>query len=607
MIYDRLHVLTSTPGTGAYTVSGTATNRLSLDDALDAAGVTRAGAKLLLWVLPDDSAGSDDFEYGEYTYDGTSQLARTRIIRSSNSDAAVSWGATQRNIVSAPNAAMLRRLLDIVFCRTVGGTANAITLTPDAPVGERLANRLYLFVPAATNTGATQANPSGLGLEDVEFGGLALSGGEIVNGRLTGLLDMGSGNGFELIQLAAVTELPGAVVFSGQQTPAQITATQNDYAPTGLSTAAALRLSSDAARSITGLAGGRAGRRMALHNVGSYAITLAEQDAGSAAANRFAFRQVLLPGASIEVEYDATSQRWRAIGKAVGGSLLAVKVFGYPTNFSDSFTTAFASNNRLTLGAGAPAQAIDIDGTAWRLTTTGTLPAPLQTGTDYYIKSVPTSSTVTLCATPGGAEIVLTSNGSGTHTIAPLGTYTKNPEAGAIEVEVVGGGGSGGGSVGGGFGGQGGAGGGAARKRIANDNVGATETVTVGPGGAAPSAGANSGNAGSTSSFGAHCSATGGDGGAAGATQNPNAGGIGAGGDDNMRGQGGGVGTRDGSNASAAGPGGSSPMGGGGGAAGNGNGGRGGAYGGGGGGAGAVGSSAGGRGYGGMVKIREYA
>lgn len=197
-LYDRLHVFTSTSGTGAYTVTGTATNRLSIDQALDAAGVTKAGAILELWVLPDDSAGSDDFEHGLYTYDGTSQLTRTRIIRSSNGDAAVNWGTTQRNIVSAPSAALLNRLFDTVPCGLAGGSANALSLSPTMPIHERKVGRLYLTIAAYTNTGATTADPSTLGTGDIKLHGNALAGGEIVAGCLIGLLD--EGTDFSLIQ-----------------------------------------------------------------------------------------------------------------------------------------------------------------------------------------------------------------------------------------------------------------------------------------------------------------------------------------------------------------------------------------------------------------------
>lgn len=132
-------------------------------------------------------------------------------------------------------------------------------------------------------------------------------------------------------------------------------------------------------------------------------------------------------------------------------------------------------------------------------------------------------------------------------------TYTKNADARYVKVTVVGGGGGGGGAditgasevseAGGG------GSGGTAIKVIQNSSLGATETVTVGEGGAGP-AGENDGETGGTSSFGAHCSAVGGTGGltmAAGTTNAIATGGSGgsaSGGDINLRGNQGGNGRR---------------------------------------------------------------
>jgi hypothetical protein len=115
----------------------------------------------------------------------------------------------------------------------------------------------------------------------------------------------------------------GPVAFQGDLTPAQITADQNNYNPTGLAAAYVLRLSSDATRTITGLAGGADGRELILVNVGSQNIVLADEHASSTAANRFALDTSLTLGADTAARllYDSTSTRWRltGIGKATGG------------------------------------------------------------------------------------------------------------------------------------------------------------------------------------------------------------------------------------------------------------------------------------------------
>lgn len=66
-----------------------------------------------------------------------------------------------------------------------------------------------------------------------------------------------------------------------------------------------------------------------------------------------------------------------------------------------------------------------------KFTTTGTLPTdnatglPLVAGTIYYVKAIPTTSTFTISATPGGALILINDAGSGTHTVWKVVTLTS--------------------------------------------------------------------------------------------------------------------------------------------------------------------------------------
>jgi hypothetical protein len=140
------------------------------------------------------------------------------------------------------------------------------------------------------------------------------------------------------------------------------------------------------------------------------------------------------------------------------------------------------------------------------------------------------------------------------------GTWNKPAGLKFAVAEVVGGGGSGGGSGTNGGAGGGAGGGGYAMKHILASALGSTETVTVGAGGAPGATGENPGNAGGTSSFGSHCSATGGQAGLppTGASSTPS-GGSGSGGDLNMAGQSGTA--RIASGATGTTPGGASPMG----------------------------------------------
>jgi hypothetical protein len=90
----------------------------------------------------------------------------------------------------------------------------------------------------------------------------------------------------------------------------------DNYAPTGFSTCNVMRLSSAGAASLTGIAGGAAGRVVRIFNVGSNSITLLDENAGSTAANRIrtpgAGRSIAENGA-VTIWYDSTSSRWRVL------------------------------------------------------------------------------------------------------------------------------------------------------------------------------------------------------------------------------------------------------------------------------------------------------
>lgn len=108
--------------------------------------------------------------------------------------------------------------------------------------------------------------------------------------------------------------------------PAQITANQDDYNPTNLSTASYLRLDTDAARELTGLQGGVAGRTIRIHYIGSTTLTLKDESSSSTAAYRFALPAdlVLRPDMSVDLTYDATTSRWRMVTGAVSSAMTTV-------------------------------------------------------------------------------------------------------------------------------------------------------------------------------------------------------------------------------------------------------------------------------------------
>lgn len=111
----------------------------------------------------------------------------------------------------------------------------------------------------------------------------------------------------------------GTSIFSGTlrfqaSTPATLTADVDNY---NLGSGVAFRLSSDAVRTITGLAGGVDGRVLLLVNVGANDIVLANQDLASTAENRI----ITGTGADVTLAandtallwYDDTTDRWRLV------------------------------------------------------------------------------------------------------------------------------------------------------------------------------------------------------------------------------------------------------------------------------------------------------
>ena len=112
---------------------------------------------------------------------------------------------------------------------------------------------------------------------------------------------------------AYITALVPGTLFPAKASPAQITADQNDYA---LPAATVVRLDTDASRTLTGLdATSNADRLVLIVNVGANPLVLANQNAGSTAANRIitgtgADLTVAADG-SCWVWYDSTTARWR--------------------------------------------------------------------------------------------------------------------------------------------------------------------------------------------------------------------------------------------------------------------------------------------------------
>lgn len=108
----------------------------------------------------------------------------------------------------------------------------------------------------------------------------------------------------------------GHIRLNGYISPAQITSDQNDYNPTGLASCSVLRVNDDQnGRKITGIvAPASGGQTILLMNVGSFTISLPQEDTNSSAANRFFGTNGTAPTLTAKrfmlIHYDETLTRW---------------------------------------------------------------------------------------------------------------------------------------------------------------------------------------------------------------------------------------------------------------------------------------------------------
>jgi len=167
---------------------------------------------------------------------------------------------------------------------------------------------------------------------------------------------------------------------TGVISPTQITANKNDYNPTGFSTAAVVRINSDAARSISGLLAGLPGDEVLLFNSGSFSIELLSQNGSSDATNRFALmaNTTLLPNAGLPLWYDGTSSRWKTLGP--GGNLVASTInptdgfLPYRTNGTTFADSPLQRVSATAIGLNSATNIISTDGVY--LTYTNSSPSP---------------------------------------------------------------------------------------------------------------------------------------------------------------------------------------------------------------------------------------
>lgn len=293
---------------------------------------------------------------GRVHHGAPDEIERVDVFESSNGDAAVDWGPGTKTIFATPLAQNLPMMAEPLAAARDGRplvvAAGSRFFAPgNVSLGQQAATTLTIASDAITPTqawhtvdtesAAASDDIASIATANIADGGLLLlsavnagrvptvkhqdtpSAGQIylqtgsdfaLSGTRRALLLQRRGDHWvEICRGRNVNEIAEAFILSGVLTPAQLTANQDNYNPTGLATAAVLRMSTNASRNVTGIAGGSNGRMLLVGNVGSNNLVLVH-DATSTAANRFslpgAANLTLLPGEWALLRYDATLSRW---------------------------------------------------------------------------------------------------------------------------------------------------------------------------------------------------------------------------------------------------------------------------------------------------------
>jgi hypothetical protein len=214
--------------------------------------------------------------------------------------------------------------------------------------------------------------------------------------------------------------------------PAQITADQDNYNPTGFLTSTMVRLDFDTGgRAITGFAAGTDGQRITLSNISANFGYYPGNHPDSSSGNRFLHGKDFIhyPYSNIDVIYDSTSGGWRIIGEenTEGKTGLFYEWSAQSVSAGDNADAAFLVINSGTISGVSSTTSIPATGTI------STASASNNGGAIYLIKTLTTYSAFASAHQYAEGYISIPTLSDGTETFTAELQITNAPSSASLE------------------------------------------------------------------------------------------------------------------------------------------------------------------------------
>ncbi len=310
MYADLIQENATVTGTGPITLAGNVTGWRKFSDAF-------GSGKKVRYFIQNETRLQWEAGEGTFTVAGPDVLSRDKVVRSSNGNNLVNFDDSAKIVICSADADTIR--FGAGSPSTASGTADARTVTHDPPVTVLRDGMRVRFRNGAAANATTSPT---LKIDDTDAIAWRLrDGAQPVAGDYAANAPMEVEYHEASNQWRLTFDLKAQMLAT--ISPASLSASQNDWNPTGLSGAGAIRVTSSNDIDITGLTAVGDTRLLWIHNAnasGGKTITLKDESSSSTGANRFALVRdlVLSPEESAALQYDATTQRWRAAGDIAG-------------------------------------------------------------------------------------------------------------------------------------------------------------------------------------------------------------------------------------------------------------------------------------------------